>query len=86
MYSAHIIGVSCGIPPAGDNTVVPQNSVVFEGTYTYSCLTGYETRDSLTTQCLSDGSWSSPAPTCSSECLLLILSLGLHVVKYVDLY
>ena len=63
-----VLGISCGVPPAGDNTEVPQNSVVFEGTYTYSCLTGYETSDSLTTQCLSDGSWSlATPPACSSE-------------------
>ena len=70
--SANIIGVSCGIPPAGENTEVPQNRIPFEGTYTYSCLTGYETSDSLTTQCLSDGSWSlATPPSCSSKCLLL---------------
>ena len=68
-----VVGISCGIPPAGDNTEVPQDSVVFEGTYTYSCLAGYETSDSLTTQCLADGSWSSPAPTCGSKCPLLVL-------------
>ena len=39
--------------------------------YTYSCLAGYETSDSLTTQCLSDGSWSlATLPTCNSKCLL----------------
>ena len=63
-----ILVISCGIPPEGDNTAaVPQNSLVYEQSYTYSCLTGYETSDSLTTQCQADGSWSLAAPTCNSE-------------------
>ena len=66
----YISGISCGVPPEGTNTVtVPQDNLLFEQMYNYSCLTGYETSDSLTTQCLSDGSWSlTTLPTCSSEC------------------
>ena len=63
------LGISCGVPPEGNNTVtVPQDNLLYEQMYNYSCLTGYETSDSLTTQCLSDGSWSlTTPPTCSSE-------------------
>ena len=67
--SLFIAGISCGVPPAVNNTAeVPQIPVSFEGTYTYSCLAGYETSDPLTTQCQSDGSWSlTTPPTCNSE-------------------
>ena len=65
-----ILEISCGMPPEGTNTVaVPQDNLLYEQTYNYSCLTGYETSDSITTQCLSDGSWSlATSPICSSKC------------------
>ena len=65
-----ILEISCGMPPEGTNTVaVPQDNLLYEQMYNYSCLTGYETSDSLTTQCLSDGSWSlATSPICSSKC------------------
>ena len=68
-YFFIVTGVSCGVPPEGTNTVtVPQDNLLYEQMYNYSCLTGYETSDSLTTQCLSDGSWSlAIPPSCSSE-------------------
>ena len=70
MQYFEFLGISCGVPPKGSNTVtVPQDNLLYEQMYNYSCLTGYETSDSLTTQCLSDGSWSlATPPTCNSEC------------------
>ena len=85
------IGISCGIPPEGTNTVtVPQDNLLFEQMYNYSCLTGYETSDSLTTQCLSEGSWSLPSPpSCNSEFLLTYLtnnSIQIVIVHVVEVH
>ena len=59
----------CGVPSYGTNTqLVPQVSLSYQDTYNYSCLTGYETNDDITTECLANGSMSlDGAPACSSE-------------------
>ena len=64
-----LIGAPCGIPPNGTNTQpVPQVSLLYQDTYNYSCLAGYETNDNITTECLADGSWSLESlPNCTSK-------------------
>ena len=63
------IVILCGAPPNGTNTqAVPQVSLLYQDTYNYSCLTGYETNDVITTECLSNGSLSLDSPpTCTSK-------------------
>ena len=63
-------GISCGILPKGIGTqdTAPAN-LQYQDTYNYSCLTGYETNDDITTECLADGSFSlENPPTCISMC------------------
>ena len=51
--------MSCGVPPDGINTQeVPQVSLLYQDTYNYSCLTGYETDTDTVTECLSNGTLS----------------------------
>ena len=61
--------ISCGIPPDGINTqTIPHVNLFYQDTYNYSCLSGYETNDNITTECLADGSWSVESPTnCTSK-------------------
>ena len=51
--------MSCGVPPDGTNTQeVPQVSLLYEDTYNYSCLAGYETDYGTVTECLANGTLS----------------------------
>ena len=60
--------VSCGVPATGSNTETPTVSLLYQDTYNYSCLTGYETNDNITTECLADGSLSlDSSPNCTSK-------------------
>ena len=60
--------ISCGVPANGDNTETPTVSLLHQDTYYYSCLTGYWTNDSITTECLADGSLSLDSPpNCTSK-------------------
>ena len=60
--------ISCGVPPAGDNTNVPSDSLLYQDAYDYTCLDGYDTNDTLTTNCLSNGSFSLDSPpACTSK-------------------
>ena len=60
--------ISCGVPPAGDNTNVPSDSLLYQDSYEYTCLDGYETNDTVTTNCLADRSLSlANPPNCTSE-------------------
>ena len=60
--------ISCGVPVNGGNTETPTVSLLYQDTYNYSCLTGYETNDDITTECLADGSLSLDSPpTCTSK-------------------
>ena len=62
--------ISCGVPPAGDNTNVPSDSLLYQDSYEYTCLDGYETNDTVTTNCLADRSLSlANPPNCTSEWL-----------------
>ena len=63
-------GISCGLPPKGIGTqdTAPAN-LLYQDTYNYSCLPGYETNDDITTECLANGSFSLEiTPTCISMC------------------
>ena len=68
-YISFILGVSCGVPPDGTNTVpVPLDNFVYQQVYTYSCITGYVTKEPATTECLADRSWSlNKGPNCTSK-------------------
>ena len=60
---------NCGIPVNGTNTkAVPQQSLVFEESYTYECITGYVTSQGTSTTCGADGMFTivNP-PTCNSK-------------------
>ena len=60
--------ISCGVPANGVNTETPTVRVLYQDTYNYSCLTGYETNDNITTECLADGSLSlDSSPNCTSK-------------------
>ena len=60
--------ISCGVPANGSNTETPTVSLLYQDTYNYSCLTGYETNDNITTECLADGSLSlDSSPNCTSK-------------------
>ena len=64
--------ISCGVPPDGTNTIVTSSiSLVYQDSYNYTCIDGYETNDDITTECLADGSLSlETPPTCTSKCLV----------------
>ena len=60
--------MSCGVPANGSNTETPTASLLYQDTYNYSCLTGYNTSNVITTECLADGSLSLVAPpNCTSK-------------------
>ena len=69
-YSAEII---CEAPQAGGNTeLIPseiaQSGLAYLETYTYTCLSGYETEDELCTVCMPNGMLSLEySPNCTSE-------------------
>ena len=46
-----------------------ESSMGYLESYTYSCMEGYKTNDTLCTVCLPDGSLSSPAPNCGRKLL-----------------
>ena len=65
--------VDCGQPPTGVFTVtVSTTNTKFGDTYTYACITNYETGQSLTTTCQADGKWSigTAGPTCTRKAFL----------------
>ena len=74
-YYISLAEISCGIPANGTNTqAVPQDSLIYNNTYSYSCLTGYTTTDVLTVECLSDGTLSlHTPPNCTSKHFLCVI-------------
>lgn len=72
-----VIELLCGIPPNGTNTEIPSDSIVFQDVYHYVCEEGHETNDSLSTECLANGTFSLVnLPNCSSEFLILSFFLN----------
>ena len=64
--------ISCGVPPVGVKTDVPSVSLLYQDSYDYSCLDGYETTDRVTAECLANGSLSlDNPPNCTSKYKLL---------------
>ena len=60
--------ISCGVPANGGNTKTPTVNIFYQYKYYYSCLTGYETNDDITTECLANGSFSLVSqPNCTSK-------------------
>ena len=81
-YCSLLLEVSCGTPPDGVNTNTPTDSLSYQDTYDYTCLTGYETKDIATTECLADGSFKlKTPPTCTSKWLILY-SLSLQRQRF----
>ena len=56
-------------PEDGENTVPvdPSTTRPTGGMYTYYCNTGYESYDTMTVRCMTDGGWSHPPPKCTSK-------------------
>ena len=81
-YCSLLLEVPCGTPPDGVNTVTPTDSLSYQDTYDYTCLTGYKTKDIATTECLADGSFKlKTPPTCTSKWLILY-SLSLQRQRF----
>jgi hypothetical protein len=67
--------VDCGAPPSVTNATVQANQTTYQGTATYTCKTGYAFVNATTSRvCQADGTWSTPAPSCSIQMLTLTLS------------
>ena len=62
--------VECGLPPEVDNAIVAVGGTTFTDESRYTCVEGFQTRDTTVVTCMSDTSWSTP-PTCTSELSLL---------------
>ena len=75
--ASSVIELSCGIPPNGINTEIPSDSIVYHEVYHYVCEVGHETNNSLSTECLANGTFSlvNP-PNCASEFLILSFFLN----------
>ena len=57
----------CGEAPKVENGYTKASTgVVYQGTVTYECFTGFGITGNPQITCNSDGSWSTP-PTCQSE-------------------
>ena len=57
--------VTCDAPSNGTNTnPVPNERLTAQESYTYSCLDGYVTNDTLCTVCQLNGELSVPPPVC----------------------
>ena len=58
--------IVCGIPKDGVNTtaVIVTEPLTVGQTYTYSCISGYRSDDTLTVLCKQNGQFSSDGPTC----------------------
>ena len=75
--SFSVIELSCEIPPNGINTELPSDSIVYQEVYNYVCKVGHETNDSLSTECLANGTFSLVnLPSCASEFLILSFFLN----------
>ena len=59
--------ITCNLED-GENTESLPNAILNCGqSYTYSCLPGYESNDTRTVVCTSEGSLSQSAPNCTSK-------------------
>ena len=56
--------VNCADPGIPANGVRNGDNFYYNSTITYSCNNGYNLTGTATLTCLSDGTWSSPMPTC----------------------
>ena len=65
--------MECGLPPEMDNAIVAVGGTTFTDESRYTCVEGFQTRDTTVVTCMSDTSWSTP-PTCTSTSELSLLS------------
>ena len=70
--------VTCPQLTVTDGSVIPAGNGTYQGTVTYSCLTGYRLSSSDATRtCQADGTWSGTAPTCAKvTCPALTVANG----------
>ena len=66
-----LVGVVCGRPADGKNTVPVPNpfTSLFEMNYTYTCQCGYMPQGEMTATCQANGTWSLPPPECIGKSL-----------------
>ena len=78
-------GVSCGVPPPGTNASPgTPTSTVYQGTMTYTCDTGYQVSNGITTAtatCVANRMWE-PVPTCSRMLCTVLCALLLMALLY----
>ena len=57
----------CSMPQVGVNTeaLALAANASYGAKYTYQCIEGYETDDSLIVECTANGTWSHPPPSCT---------------------
>ena len=74
MFSA----ITCGTPPAIDNTTRLWDGFLYTNTTTYSCEEGFAINQThpdgrnFTTECTEYGNWSVPVDYCGGGCHLLL--------------
>lgn len=83
-----IAGVRCGIPPDGAFTrEVPQEVLVYQERFTYTCVTGYVTDEPTTTECQADGTFTlTTPPECSSKSVCALLTKNYFQYVFSQLY
>jgi len=71
-----VVEISCGnttVVQNANSSAITSTGTRYEDTVTYTCLTGYEiTSGSDTITCQFHRIWST-APTCTSECNIIVL-------------
>jgi hypothetical protein len=67
-YSLNLLWPDCGTlaNPTNGEVKMPDGTL-FGATAVYTCNSGYSTKDYYKRTCLSNGTWSSNAPTCKSS-------------------
>ena len=63
---------NCGTPRNGIGTVMVDSllSISYPGTFTYRCITGFETNETLIISCGADGVFNTDPPRCHRKQLI----------------
>jgi hypothetical protein len=70
--------VDCGAAPNLANAIFTTTGTTYNSTVTYTCKTGYSMVGTPTRTCLTDGTWSTPAPSCAVVMLSLTIGKSGH--------